>query len=113
MEASENMETGKFKCEICEKSFSTKGSKKLHITAVHGEVNIFACNVCSKTFREKKNLTSHIKNLHNEGPKKHKCESCEKSFTHGGGLKYQRHFMKYKEITNVILVGNHSLDHNI
>ena len=42
----------KFKCEICEKSFSSKNKSK-HMNIVHGEKKKIDCNVCSRVFENK------------------------------------------------------------
>ena len=56
----------RFKCEICETSFSTKHSLKIYVKIVHGEEKIFPCNVCSKTFGFKSNLNKHMKTIHED-----------------------------------------------
>ena len=72
----------KFKCEICEKTFSNKIYQNKHMTFVHGEVKKFTCNVCSRFSRSQTALNLHMVNYHKEG----KC----------------------KENTNVIPVRNYS-----
>ena len=63
----------KFKCEICEKSFSSKTSQDHHISRVHGEEKLFICNVCTKSFKIQPELTMHIANNHQQG-KHHICK---------------------------------------
>ena len=53
MNPSEQIEGKIFKCEICEKTFSTNQSMSQHISIVHGEAKNFECNVCSKNFGHK------------------------------------------------------------
>ena len=55
-----------FKCEICEKSFSTTQNHKQHVNCVHGKDKRFICNVCNKTFGSQKELTEHVKSIHQE-----------------------------------------------
>ena len=84
----------KFKCEICEKSFSTNPSKNQHVAIAHGgKVKTFSCNVCNKIFRKESLLSSHVK-IHHEGKRNHKCDSCGKSFTQAGDLK--RHMLTHE-----------------
>ena len=87
METPKNQPQKKFKCEICEKTFSTNHIKNQHIRNAHGKVEIFTCNVCNKTFGKNHQLTLHQKYYHQEGPRPYKCDSCEKSFTLAGNLK--------------------------
>ena len=53
-----------FKCEICEKTFSSQQYQNQHISRVHGEVGQFICNVCSRTFGSQMALKLHISNYH-------------------------------------------------
>ena len=48
----------KFKCEICEKTFSNKIYQNKHMTFVHGEVKKFTCNVCSRFSRSQTALNA-------------------------------------------------------
>ena len=108
METSENMETKKFECNICERGFSTNQYKNQHFSTVHGDMKMFTCNVCSQTFGHKHILANHLE-IH-EGKRKNKCNTCGKFFTTSRSLKFtSRQSMKHKEIINVILVGNLSL----
>ena len=50
MESSKSKENMNFKCEICEKHFSTNSTKNEHISTIHGRVKKFVCNICSKNF---------------------------------------------------------------
>ena len=72
-----------FKCEICERSYSTNNSKSQHILDIHGEANEFVCNVCDANSR---NLQNHIKANHDR-KSKHKCDSCGKFFPQAGTLR--------------------------
>ena len=87
METTINKPQNKFKCEICEKSFSTNQSKNQHIRNTHGQVKIFTCNVCGRIFGKNQQLTLHQKNYHQQGRRQFNCDSCEKSFTQAGNLK--------------------------
>ena len=76
-----------FKCEICEKCFTSKNSKEKHIGIVHGEEKAFECNVCLTFFGNSQTLLFHVKNSHQRIKRHHKCDSCGKSFTESGNLK--------------------------
>ena len=64
-----------FKCEICEKPFSTRQTIAKHINNVHGEVKIFVCNICNRIFESKTGLNFHIENYHQKGKQNWKCDS--------------------------------------
>ena len=68
-----NVVENSIKCEICEKSFSTKQIKSKHISKVHGG-----------SFESKRGLKRHIEN---QGQRNYKCDACGKSFTKSGSLK--------------------------
>ena len=95
METPKNQLQNKFKCEICEKTFSTNNSKSQHIRNAHGVGRSFSCNVCGRIFGKNKQLTLHKKNYHQEGRRQFNCDSCEKSFTLAGHLKI--HMMSIHE----------------
>ena len=64
MESSRNFtENSNFKCEICEKSFSTIHTKKLHIKTGPGHMDQ-NCDICSKSFSTKIGVMQHIKKAH-------------------------------------------------
>ena len=60
-------------CQICHKSFHTKGSLKQH-GDIHAEVKKFPCLLCNKTFSRVGYLKTH--KLAHTGEKPHQCTSC-------------------------------------
>ena len=74
------------KCEICEKGFSSKKNKRRHLNIVHTEEKRFACNVCSKTYGTKGDLILHIGIHDQDREKNYNFDSCEKSFIRSDSL---------------------------
>ena len=104
-----------FKCNTCQKIFSTNGNLKNHINTIHNHIlpfkcpfpkcnksysnksrfdvhfrthsgiKPFSCPICSKNFNEKGNLKTHILFHTNERP--FKCSQCEKTYKTNGHLK--------------------------
>ena len=63
----------RIKCELCEKSFHSKGYLKLHIKVVHDKIKEYMCDFCNKTFGHIKEMRRHIKLIHTFN-KHSKCE---------------------------------------
>ena len=61
-----------FKCDMCDYSFSEKGSLKKHIASVHEGKKPFNCSICGYNCSEKGTLKKHIASVH-EGKKVIKC----------------------------------------
>ena len=104
-----------FKCNTCQKIFSTNGNLKNHINTIHNHIlpfkcpfpkcnksysnksrfdvhfrthsgiKPFSCPICKKKFNEKGNLKTHILFHTNERP--FKCPQCEKTYKTNGHLK--------------------------
>ena len=61
----ENIE--KFKCEICNRSFSRKYNLRTHIKTKHEHISLdFSCYLCRKNFKDQDKYLKHIDN-HKEG----------------------------------------------
>ena len=52
------------KCNFCGKSFTTGGSLKRHVKAVHEVVKDHVCNLCGKSFSQGIVLKRHVKAVH-------------------------------------------------
>ena len=81
-----------YKCDTCEKSFSTLNDKEIHIAEAHKvPAKRFNCNQCEDDFESLKDLQRHKKSMHRvekqstpdassidnaKKKKKHQCEKC-------------------------------------
>lgn len=80
----------KFKCQICEREFTTKFSLSSHIKSDHlGVKKTYSCPICSKTFSQIRSYRQHA-NVH-AGIRPYVCEICGKSFTYDKSLKEHRY----------------------
>ena len=61
------------KCDICERSFTTKKKLKKHIQETHPTK--IECQTCDKVFTKNCELELHIKNQHEV--KEYTCDSCD------------------------------------
>ena len=83
-EPSDNLSSAEkfdIKCQLCEKSFSTKGIKVSHMKTVHSDVKPFPCEMCGKCFRTAGILKTHTENIHSSVPQS-ACPHCGKTFQH-------------------------------
>ena len=84
------LELLKWKCDLCDKSFSESGYLKKHINTIHKGQKVHKCESCNKSFSYAHHLKTHIHTIHKDH-KDHKCESCGKSFSQAGALKKHIH----------------------
>ena len=54
----------KLKCNLCDHSFTEKGSLNRHIKASHEGMKPFKCNICDTSFAQKGNLNNHFLSVH-------------------------------------------------
>uniref|UniRef100_A0A2S2P182 Zinc finger protein n=1 Tax=Schizaphis graminum TaxID=13262 RepID=A0A2S2P182_SCHGA len=73
-----------YRCKICEKSFSLKGSLKTHIW-IHMQEKPYKCFICNKSFSQASTLITH-KIIHNFD-KPFNCDICKKSYAQKVNLK--------------------------
>ena len=97
-----------FRCNICDKKFSTKFELTSHSEFVHDGKKPFMCNTCDAKFWKKQALNTHVAAIH-EGKKRwkkpFKCDTCNAKFTAKQSLNY--HFAAVhegKNHSNVVLV---------
>ena len=67
-----------FKCQTCDKRYSSKKSLNQHIK-IHDESNAFKCDVCLKVFSNQKDFNRHYR-IHT-GEKPFACQVCNKKFS--------------------------------
>ncbi|XP_055849283.1 zinc finger protein 665 [Episyrphus balteatus] len=73
-----------YRCEICDKKFSTAGILKTH-SLLHKDETPYACDKCGKTFKIKAQYKTHIKMKHTDY-KPFKCELCPKAYPYRESL---------------------------
>lgn len=87
-----------FKCNSCEKSFTTRASQKYHETSAHGELanrrDLHTCTQCLKGFSSSTGLRNHMKLAHTVEKAKYNCPTCQKAFDLGSYL--QKHIKRQK-----------------
>ena len=66
-----------FGCKICDVSFISKKSLKMHIQSDHRHK--IKCESCDQTFKKNCDLESHIERNH-DSVEKFKCDKCDKCF---------------------------------
>ena len=54
----------KYKCDSCDKSFSSKEHLKVHTRSVHEGHKYYRCVVCKRSFASKHCLLKHMNNVH-------------------------------------------------
>lgn len=73
-----------YKCGICNKSFSLKGTLKTHIW-IHMKDKPYKCFICNKSYSQASTLFTH-KIIHNPD-KPFNCDICKKSFAQKVNMK--------------------------
>ena len=69
----------RYACHLCERSFSHKGTLRMHLEEKHGKEEMkHVCKDCGNVFGSKHRLLSHIARHHGEAT--FKCQVCEKQF---------------------------------
>ncbi|KAI1905264.1 hypothetical protein AGOR_G00014320 [Albula goreensis] len=86
-------EQKRWKCRMCEKSYTSKYNLVTHILG-HSGIKPHGCSQCGKLFKQLSHLHTHM--LTHQGARPHKCQVCHKAFTQTSHLK--RHMMQHSDI---------------
>ncbi|XP_045204445.2 zinc finger protein 729-like [Mercenaria mercenaria] len=82
-----------YKCETCNKAFSTENVLKAHIefqhSSLHSKNKSFICQVCNKEFNKRYRYLLHIE-MH-QGIKRYVCDICGKAFQHQKSFKEHKY----------------------
>ncbi|XP_057307367.1 zinc finger protein 510-like isoform X2 [Hydractinia symbiolongicarpus] len=79
-----NQELSNFRCQVCQRGFTTKGSLELHVDAVHLKKKEFGCSLCGRLFSRKHILKVHLA-MH-YGKRDFACSTCGKTFLQKSNL---------------------------
>ncbi|XP_068104375.1 zinc finger protein 366 [Hyperolius riggenbachi] len=83
----------RWKCPMCDKSYTSKYNLVTHILG-HSGIKPHACSRCGKLFKQLSHLHTHM--LTHQGTRPHKCQVCNKAFTQTSHLK--RHMMQHSDV---------------
>ncbi|XP_035247091.1 zinc finger protein 366 isoform X1 [Anguilla anguilla] len=86
-------EQKRWKCRMCEKSYTSKYNLVTHILG-HSGIKPHGCGQCGKLFKQLSHLHTHM--LTHQGARPHKCQVCHKAFTQTSHLK--RHMMQHSDV---------------
>uniref|UniRef100_A0A1A9X5Q1 C2H2-type domain-containing protein n=1 Tax=Glossina brevipalpis TaxID=37001 RepID=A0A1A9X5Q1_9MUSC len=84
-----------YKCELCDKSFSSENRLKVHTKLKHLRDRPYKCTLCLKAFAEERYLKAH--SYTHTG---YTCAKCSKVFTTAKGLK--RHMPLHSDVKNFL-----------
>uniref|UniRef100_A0A1B0A167 C2H2-type domain-containing protein n=1 Tax=Glossina pallidipes TaxID=7398 RepID=A0A1B0A167_GLOPL len=90
-----NPKPKEYKCELCDKSFSSENRLKVHTKLKHLRDRPYKCTLCLKAFAEERYLKAH-----NNSHTGYTCAKCSKVFTTAKGLK--RHMPLHSDVKNFL-----------
>ena len=78
-------EDKKYKCSQCDYKSAIKASLQKHVEAVHEKLKPFKCELCPVEYYRKQQLQTHVLAVH-EGVRPHICDVCGKGYPTVGNL---------------------------
>ena len=87
-----------FKCDSCEKSYSTKKNLYRHVESIHDGIK-YQCDICDKMYSEAERLKRHFLARHNLSAAKFVCNICGITMDCRSELKNHMDFV-HKKIKN-------------
>ena len=76
-----NKKLDKKTCPVCYKIFYSVGNMNAHVKSHHNAVGRYHCENCDKTFSSKIGLQYHIKRMHHSNGDEIACETCDDKFS--------------------------------
>lgn len=75
----------RFNCDTCSNTFKRESDKNIHEKTYHRQICEYKCLFCNKQLKSKKLIKMHIKYKH--GKETYTCSICEKNFSNNSNLK--------------------------
>ena len=83
--SSNTNESGKNKCDICNKTFSYSHALNRHVKTVHLQMRSWTCEFCEGKFKQRSDLNNHVLAKHHK-VKPWSCHYCNSHFTQKSNL---------------------------
>uniref|UniRef100_A0A8D8Q513 Zinc finger protein Xfin n=1 Tax=Cacopsylla melanoneura TaxID=428564 RepID=A0A8D8Q513_9HEMI len=87
----DDKERKRFKCEQCDKRFTSNADLNKHSNAIHQRLKLHECDMCGKNFSQRNNLKRHLEEVHRTDGMKFECYVCSKVLATSHSLK--RHIL--------------------
>lgn len=87
----DDKERKRFKCEQCDKRFTTNADLNKHSNAIHQRLRLHECDLCGKNFSQRNNLKRHLEEVHRTDGLRFECYVCSKVLATSHSLK--RHLL--------------------
>jgi uncharacterized C2H2 Zn-finger protein len=80
----------KYNCQLCPKSFTTWGGRRMHLHLKHFNLNPdFECDICKQLFPSELTLRTHLRQAHTT-KKTHQCDLCNQNCSTSDVLKQHK-----------------------